>query len=237
MTSTFIIQQPSGAPAQLFLLFHGVGATSQSMQPVGAFLAQHFPQAAIVSVASPYEWDGGASGRQWFSVQGITEENRIDRIAEVMPEFVQCVQHWQQHFAVDAAATALVGFSQGGIMALESSQQDDLLAGRVISLAGRFARMPQLPHEHCTVHMLHGKADPVMPYNLTVMAAEHLVELGADVTADVIPHVGHTVDNKMLELLLERLQGHVPKHVWLAAQQAAASGQGQEPESDSGLRH
>ncbi|MBT0570353.1 esterase [Curvibacter sp. CHRR-16] len=228
MTSTLIIQQPTAPVAQLFLLFHGVGATPQSMEPVGAFLAQHFPQAAIVSVAAPYAWEGGTAGRQWFSVQGITEENRIDRIAAVMPEFVQCVQQWQQHFGVEPAATALVGFSQGGSMALESSQQDSLLAGRVVSLSGRFARMPQLPHAHCTVHLFHGKADPLMPYNLTVMAAEHLVELGADITADVIPHLGHTVNGQVLALLLERLQGHVPKHIWLAAQQAAASGADEE---------
>jgi phospholipase/carboxylesterase len=92
------------------------------------------------------------------------------------------------------------------------------LAGRIVALAGRFAQLPQAPHALTTLHMLHGKDDAVIHYGYTVTAAKHLVSLGADITADVLPFVGHTVSDDMLDLLIERLQGHVPKRLWDAAQ-------------------
>lgn len=215
---------PQSRSAQLFLLFHGVGSTPHSMQGLAQFLSQHFPQAAVIGIAAPDPIRPGSNGLQWFSIDQISEENRIPRIEAAMPAFVRKVQHWQEQTQVLPEATALIGFSQGGIMALESTQNESLLAGRVISLAGRFARMPQTPHEHCTLHMIHGMADAVIPYHYTVTAAQHLVDQGADLTADVLPAVGHEINQQVLDTLLERLQSHVPMHIWRAAQQANAQG-------------
>ncbi len=66
----------------------------------------------MVSIGGPEAFGNGA-GRQWFSVQDVTEENRAARIADVMPQFVAVVRHWQQLSGVGYAGTALVGFSQG----------------------------------------------------------------------------------------------------------------------------
>ena len=48
------------------------------------------------------------------SVQDVTEENRAARIADVMPQFVAVVRHWQRLSGVGYAGTALVGVLAGG---------------------------------------------------------------------------------------------------------------------------
>lgn len=60
-----------------------------------------------------------------------------------------------------------------------------------------------------------------MHYGYTVEAARHLVNLGADVVADILPFVGHTVDDEVLELVVERLRKHIPKRHWEAALRGA----------------
>ena len=65
--------------------------------------------------------------------------------------------------------------------------------------------------------LVHGKADDVVHYGFTVEAARHLVALGADVVADVIPWLGHGIDVKVLDLVARRLRTHVPKRHWEAA--------------------
>lgn len=50
----------------------------------------------------------------------MTEENRQARIDAAMPAFIDTVRYWQQQSGVGADATALIGFSQGSIMSLES---------------------------------------------------------------------------------------------------------------------
>jgi phospholipase/carboxylesterase len=225
MDEAIVVQQPAGQAKQLMLLSHGVGATPQGLVPLGQRLAAEFPEAFIVSLQSPFASDLG-QGYQWFSVRGITEENRPARVAEVMPAFVKVVQAWQARSGVAPEATALIGFSQGAIMSLEATQLSEHVAGRVVALSGRFAALPQLPHAHTTLHMVHGKSDTVMHYGYTVSAAEHLISLGADVTADVIPFLGHEINTEVADTVVERLLGHLPKRHWEEVHRAAETGEG-----------
>ncbi|MDA8363783.1 MAG: hypothetical protein M0Z84_08190, partial [Gammaproteobacteria bacterium] len=94
-------------------------------------------------------------------------------------------------------------------------------------IAGRFAQLPRAAAAGTTLHFLHGKSDVVIPYSLTVAAAEHLVALGGDVTADVLPFLGHGIDAELVELLIARLQGYLPRSVGrtaLAADPGSKSG-------------
>ena len=220
MSESITVARPAGQAQQLMLLFHGVGSTALDLVPLGRVLAAEFPDAFVVSVAAPGP-SGAGGGREWFPVLGISEENRPERIEAAMPAFLATVSHWQKEAGVGTDAVALIGFSQGGIMALESTRDQPAIAGRVVSIAGRFARLPTEPNPDVTLHMFHGKLDPVIPYGFTVEAAQHLVNIGADVTADVIPHVGHQINDDIAELLIERLRGHLPKRVWEAAMKAA----------------
>ncbi len=229
MSESIIVARPEGQALQLMLLFHGVGATAHDVLPLGRLLAAEFPAAFIVSVAAPFPSQAG-SGRQWFAVHDIDEDNRPARVDAAMPAFIETVAYWQAQAGVGIDAVALIGFSQGGIMALESTRDRPAIAGRVVSIAGRFARLPEAANPATTLHMFHGKADPVIPYGFTVEAAQHLVRIGADVTADVIPHAGHEIDPGIVELLIERLRGHLPRRTWEAAMRAARAGDGERDE-------
>lgn len=220
MTHDIIIRKPEGQAKQLFLLLHGVGATPHDMLPLGERLAQTYPDAFIVSVAAAFPSDLGPNGFQWFSVMGVTEENRMQRVAEAMPRFEAIIAHWQAVSGVAPEAVALVGFSQGAIMAMELLRIGKFRVGRVAAIAGRFATLPQEVPLHTTLHMVHGKQDQVIPYRHTVEAAHHLVALGADITADVIPFARHEVSEDIMQTLLERLKGHIPQHRWEEAVRA-----------------
>jgi phospholipase/carboxylesterase len=105
-------------------------------------------------------------------------------------------------------------------MALESTKASPAAAGRVVALAGRFESLPTGPAPETTIHLFHGKEDAVVPYADTIAAAQCLLELGTDVTADVIPFLGHEVSDELAGLVLERLRGYLPQRYWREALQA-----------------
>ena len=204
MPGSVCIQQPIDTVKQLILLFHGVGASARDMVPVGQHLARAFPGAYIVSVDGHRPSDMGM-GRQWFSVRGITEESRPARVAAVMPEFQATVRHWQRVAKVDPSGTVLLGFSQGAIMALESTQKQAVLAGRIVAIAGRFAEPPRSAPSGVALHLIHGDQDAVIPCGHSIEATQRLQGLGANVTLDLIPALGHGVDGRALASILARV--------------------------------
>ena len=189
------------------LLFHGVGSNARDLAPLGEALARHRPGALIVSVQAP---ETSGRGWQWFSVQGVTEANRPARVAAAMPGFVQAVMQWQQACGAATAATTLIGFSQGAIMALESTQLDSPPAARVIALSGRFARPPRVAPSSIRTHLLHGDADAVMPVQGAVDALTQLQDLGAVATLDRFPGLGHGVDGCVIDTVVRRLDDAAP---------------------------
>jgi phospholipase/carboxylesterase len=220
MNDALIVHAPAGPPALLILLLHGSGADASDLVPLGERLAGEFANALIVSLAGAEAADLGF-GRQWFSLREINEENRRTRVAAAMPGFLDTIRHWQQQSGVGCPGTALIGFSQGAIMALEATALAAPVAGRVVAIAGRFAALPEAVSTEVTLHLIHGKADPVIPYSHTVLASEHLIALGGDLTADVLPQVGHEITAEVEAVLLRRLKTYVPRRIWEEAMRQA----------------
>jgi phospholipase/carboxylesterase len=217
-----IVQRPDERAQQLVLLFHGLGADERGLRPVGERLATEYPNAFVVSVRAPEACDFGF-GYQWISPTSLDDAKRIERVAAALPGFAATVRHWQAESGLDPEATVLVGFSQGAMMVLEATAVagEAVLAGRVVALAGRYARLPDVAPAGTTLFLVHGKADAVVHYGYTVEAARHLVDLGADVVADVIPFLGHEIDAEMLDLVVERLRTHIPRRRWENAMRGA----------------
>jgi phospholipase/carboxylesterase len=198
--SSIVVQQPAQA-ARLHLLFHGVGATPESLLGLARWLAARDAGACVVSVTAPHASDMAPGGRQWFSVRGVTEDKRQARVDAAMPVFLDTVAHWQRWSGVAPVATALLGFSQGAIMALESTRSQPA-AARVVAIAGRYAQLPDA-RPQAAIHLLHGTADGVMPVALAVQARERLQQLGAEVTLDTVDGAGHTLHPAMLAPLAQ----------------------------------
>ena len=223
MDKTYIELLPEeGQPQQLMLLLHGVGANAQNLLPLGRVLRAHFPQAAVLSLQGYDVLDGTPPGnsaaRQWFSVRGAVEAERPARVAEVLPRLIADVRAHQQRLGVGEAATALVGFSQGAILALEAVAAADGLAGRVLAFSGRYATLPAQAPQLSTLHLFHGSTDPVIPAAHSRHAIEHLAQLdGADVTLDIAEGVGHELHASLVECALHQLTHHIPIRTWKAA--------------------
>ena len=120
----------------LIILLHGVGHTPAAMAPLAERIASRLPDATIAAPPAACPYDLAERGHQWFSVDGITEENRPARIRAALPAFVETVRSLQRAHGATPADTVLAGFSQGAIMALAACT-DTWLARHVVAIAGR----------------------------------------------------------------------------------------------------
>lgn len=225
MTQAAHVLLPQGGPADLlFVLLHGAGGTGEQMRPLAQALHQQYPRAALVMPDGFEIHDalpGGGSGYQWFSEQG-DETLQALRLSAAVPSLVALVRHWAQRLDLSWERVALGGFSQGAMLALEALQQEEALAGRVLAFGGAYAYWPQhAPREVC-IHLLHGKDDTELPYPPLLKAAQELMALGADITADVLPHVGHELHPQLIERAMEQLRTFIPARLWREAVISAA---------------
>jgi phospholipase/carboxylesterase len=205
-----------GAVSPVYIYLHEAGASALAMTPVADRFAQVYPHAAHLLPDGFETSDFVPEGRQWFGVRGLDEASRVARVAAALPSLVAFIRDAQAHFGVTPVATALVGFSQGGILALEAAQAHQGLVGRVVAIASRYASLPARAPD-AVIHLVNGKDDAVVPPRHAVDAATRLVALGGDVTADIVPGVGHEPHPELIERALEHLQTFLPRRVWAQA--------------------
>ena len=209
---------PDTLPAkQLFILLHGLGSKPSDLVPLANYLKEVFPGAAFFLPEGTHPFDGGGTGRQWFSINGVSDDNRRSRVAQAMPGLRALVRQAQDRFNVLQSDTALMGFSQGAIMALEFSIAHDGGVGRVLAFSGRFAQLPEKTPELTTLHFLHGESDPVIPVAHAQAAIERLKELDGDATLDIAAAAGHEIDAELADHAIRRLQTHIPLRSWKKA--------------------
>ena len=242
MSTSALARLPaSGAPDLLYVLFHGVASNAQQMTALAQSLAAEYPQAAVLCVHAPDAFDGGgidgapASGaaaalaapapdaRQWFAVRGLDADPALlgTRVAAALPHFIAVLRGLQQRFGIGWERTALAGFGQGATMVLEAVQAEPQLAGRVLVFAGRHVDLPDHAPADTSVHLLHGRDDAVVSYRASVESARALVALGADVTADVLPDIGHELHPALIDAAIHQLRTFLPQKVWREAMRAA----------------
>jgi phospholipase/carboxylesterase len=180
--------------AHLVVLLHGVGASAAGFTTLAHSLAAQLPRTAVVALDAPLPFDGGGDGFQWFSIRGLTEQNRRLRVEEAKAALHSRVDIELQHYGLRDEALSLLGFSQGTIMALAIAPERHGCAA-VVGFSGRLAT-PVLPNaSYPPVLLIHGTADLVIPLAESRNAANQLLAAGNEAHLMERPGLGHGIDD------------------------------------------
>src|SRR5882672_10325297 len=163
-----------GMPArQLVVFLHGYGADGNDLIALGQEWQSLLPETAFVSPHAPEPCAEAPVGRQWFPLTFRDPDERwqgVNKAAPVLNAFLD--QELARH-SLPPERLALVGFSQGTMMALHVGLRR--AAGPAAKAAVREirARPPVL--------LLHGERDDLIPAQALFVAAQTLAALDVPV--------------------------------------------------------
>ena len=199
---------PERDAKHLFVFLHGCGATARSMIPIAFKFQARFPSAVLV-LPSGFDPDArGGAAQDWYPTRGLNCDNHRERVAAVLPDVEDLVRREQTHFGIAARRTVLIGFSQGGTVALEVVKTPGV-AGAVVAFSSRFARLPACGARiGSRIHLVHGEVDSVISRVYAERAARVLAGLHVPVTLDIVEDLGHALSHRAISLgSLRLLQG------------------------------
>ena len=126
----------------------------------------------------------------------------------MLPDLEDLVRREQTNLRVPASRTVLIGFSQGGTVALETVKSPGI-AGAVVAFSARFAQTPGRGSRICSrIHLVHGEFDSVVSRVYAERAARVLAGLHVPVTLDIVEDLGHALSHRAISLgSLRLLQG------------------------------
>ncbi|MGA2494896.1 MAG: prolyl oligopeptidase family serine peptidase [Roseiarcus sp.] len=193
----------SGSSDSLVIFLHGVGASGADLAPLAEPLSAFLPSTVFAAPNAPERFNGGGAGRQWFSIAGVSADNRQQRIEQAREAFDRAVSATlaERGFAGRLDRVALFGFSQGAMMALDAVASGRWPVAAVVASSGRLAGAADpLPAAATTpVMLLHGEADAMVPAEESRRAATRLKAAGFTVEARFFARLGHALSAEGVE--------------------------------------
>lgn len=192
-----LVFEPVGQAQSLVVIMHGLGSSAAAMSALAKGIADALPTAAVVVPDGFERFDKSVSGRQWFSVRGITPVNRGERVAAVLPSICAAIDGLRHKYGVLPERIALVGFSQGAIIVLQIAATVSLPTA-VVALAGRLATPVTLSGKRPAMLFSHGTDDGVISIAEGEHAAQAFKDAGYPVEFQAIPGHGHSISDHQI---------------------------------------
>lgn len=203
LTGPVLPPASGGKARQLVILLHGVGADGSDLIALAPFLAQALPDAEFIAPDAPFHYDQAPFGHQWFSLSDrnpFALTNGVRIAAPILDAFLDAELRCR---GLDDDDLALVGFSQGAMMALHVAPRRPRACAGVVGFSGALVAPEALTGEilsYPPVLLIHGALDDVLPAAYMPLAAAALAEAGLSVGTHLVEHLGHGVDAEGIEL-------------------------------------
>jgi phospholipase/carboxylesterase len=208
----------SGTAKQLVVFLHGYGADGDDLIEIGRQWQRWLPDAAFVAPHAPELLPGQPAGRQWFALTFRDPHERWRGVNHAAPGLEAFLEAELARAQLPASKLALVGFSQGTMMALHLGLRRLQPPAAIVgysgllvleegkgpeSLAGQVRAKPP-------ILLVHGDRDEVIPLDALFMSADALAAAEVPCEWHLSVGVGHGIDAEALRhggLFLRRAFG------------------------------
>lgn len=207
---------PQNADAVVVFL-HGYGADGADLLGLADPLAPHLPATAFHAPDAPERSVNNPMGYQWFPIpwlDGSTEEQAKDSMARSIAALNAYLDKVLADEGLTPDRLVVVGFSQGTMMALHVLPRREQEVAGIVGFSGRLLLPEQLEAEARVkppVLLLHGDADPMVPFEDMKLAGEALEGAGFTVYGHVMKGTGHGIAPDGLSVALGFIKDRLGK--------------------------
>jgi len=200
------IEPKSGTAKQLVVFLHGYGADGNDLIEIGRAWQGMLPDAAFVSPHAPRLCGQAPVGREWFPLTFREANERWVGVQAAAPALNAFLDAELQRRKLTPSTLALVGFSQGTMMALHVGLRRAVAPAAIVGYSGMLVVPEKVEPEVFAaeivskppVLLVHGDEDQLIPVQALMHAAQGLSALDVPAEWHISPGIGHGIDEEGL---------------------------------------
>lgn len=202
----------SGAAKSMVVLVHGYGADGRDLLGLADPLGPHLRDTAFLAPDAPEPSVVNPAGRQWFPVPWIDGSSEAAAETGLVASAADLNAFLDAQLAAEGLTPdrlVLLGFSQGAMMSMHIALRRPVAVAGVVAISGRLLVPERLATEMVVkppVLLIHGDADPVVPFQDMALAGDALLAAGVETFGHVMQGTGHGIAPDGLGVALQFLK-------------------------------
>ncbi|MGO9233302.1 MAG: alpha/beta hydrolase [Methylocella sp.] len=191
---------------QLVVFLHGYGANGNDLIAIGKQWRNLLPGAAFVAPNAPEPCGQIPGGRQWFRLTMRDPGERWTGVNKARPALDAFLDAELDRHGLDDSKLALVGFSQGTMLALHTGLRRPRVLAGILGYSGELVA-PEQQDEAVTskpaakfppIFLIHGSEDELIPAEALFRSAAELARKGIPCQWHLSVGLGHGIDGEGL---------------------------------------
>jgi phospholipase/carboxylesterase len=200
------LEPTSGQAKRLVVFLHGYGADGNDLIDIGRAWQGMLPDTAFVSPHAPEPCGQAPVGKQWFPLFTRAQNERWEGVNKAGPLLQAFLDAELARRKLPPSALALVGFSQGTMMALHVGLRRAVPPAAIVGYSGIFVLPDQAKADAVLgeiksrppVLLIHGDQDDLIPVQALLQGSQELAALEVPVEWHISSGVGHGIDQEGL---------------------------------------
>ncbi len=192
----------SGKARQLVVFLHGFGADGADLIEIGRQWRAFLPDADFIAPHAPERCAMSPMGRQWFPLTMRDPDERWRGVISARPTLDAFLDAELEKRGFDERSLALVGFSQGTMMALHTGLRRPKAPRAILGYSGILVLGPNQPGAERppqdpppSVLLVHGEEDDLIPVDAMMLSANSLADMNVPAQWHMSAGLGHGIDN------------------------------------------
>ncbi len=211
MSLEFVENMPNDVHSLVFLL-HGYGADKNDLMGLAPHLQHALPNTGFIAPDAVFPCEMGF-GRQWFGIEAkLDKDSLLDGLHIARPYLEDFVDTHMRRLALPAQKVAVLGFSQGTMMALHTGLRRHQPFACIVGFSGMLVGTDILADEiksRPPVQLIHGDQDPIIDIEFLNLARAALVQNHVPTDTLVCSGLAHGIDEQGLLAATRFLQKHL----------------------------
>lgn len=192
-----------GKPDALVILLHGYGSNGADLISLAPYWAQALPGVAFVAPNGIEGVPQVPGGYQWFPISNLDPHLMEQGARSAAQSIDRFIDRELEKYGLDESRLALVGFSQGTMMALHVALRREKPVAGVVGYSGVLVGARTLKEQMRAkppIVLIHGDRDPTIPIPAMFESAEALAAAGHGAQWHISYGVPHSIGPDGLEL-------------------------------------
>ena len=206
LDTTIIEPLSKGKPKQAIILCHGYGGDGKDISLLAINWQRFLPDAIFLCPNAPEVCNINPNGYQWFDLTSEKEELILEKSLKAEEKLNFFIDEALNNFQLEYSNLALVGFSQGCMLGLQTGLKKKEKINCLIGYSGKIINKKHLSdniNSKPKIFLMHGAEDSVVPPLHLLEAKDYLNSIGLKIKTKLFKNCEHKIPVEGVSLGLD----------------------------------